>query len=429
MSAYTVQSASSQMALAALIANLNTNYSRIAAILNNGVDGGSTANNIKSATVQRVNMHNNASTGRFFGDIFSTNSHVRKGGTVSKSSGRVFNVAAGRWYVLDGSVTPMETRQVFNSAATTDSVLANRKTYLDMGFDGIIDKNDVAHGAGAPTLAAGHLRFAYLSASASIVPAGIVMLGNSTFAAGSAYAKDYSNHLSVVHNPADIVNDIIIESGFEARSDDNTTNINVTSNITVAADVSGANGVDTGSIANDTTYHIWVIADSNGANSPAGLISLSGTSPTMPTGYDKKVRVAMRRRGTANWHRATTVNKDTYLVNGVVITNNGTATAYTATNLATGLNINGYPNIVKGVYLQAYANNGAGSKVNFLVGRIAGITAASATSLVSFTYETQSDNTSSNLGLVPTSGSAGSVKYKVTAGNGIDLIGYGWQEL
>lgn len=62
--------------------------------------------------------------------------------------------------------------------------------------------------------------------------------------------------------------------------------IEITGTDTADLTVSGAGGLDTGSEAADTIYHVYVIADSTGANSPDTLLSTSSTSPTMPTGYD-----------------------------------------------------------------------------------------------------------------------------------------------
>jgi len=44
------------------------------------------------------------------------------------------------------------------------------------------------------------------------------------------------------------------------------------------------NRLDTGSLANNTEYHIWLIAKSDGTGA-GSLMSLSATSPTLPTGY------------------------------------------------------------------------------------------------------------------------------------------------
>lgn len=54
-------------------------------------------------------------------------------------------------------------------------------------------------------------------------------------------------------------------------------------NLTVDITASGANGLDTGSEAVDTWYYTWVIAKADGTK--AGLLSVSSTAPTMPSGY------------------------------------------------------------------------------------------------------------------------------------------------
>ncbi len=58
--------------------------------------------------------------------------------------------------------------------------------------------------------------------------------------------------------------------------------------LTINAATVGANGLDAGSLANSTWYHMWVI--SNGTT-VAGLLSTSATAPTMPSGYTYKMRV------------------------------------------------------------------------------------------------------------------------------------------
>lgn len=55
----------------------------------------------------------------------------------------------------------------------------------------------------------------------------------------------------------------------------------------------GANALDTGSIASATWYAIWAIAKSDGTT--AGLASTSFTSPTMPSGYTYKARIGAVR--------------------------------------------------------------------------------------------------------------------------------------
>lgn len=71
---------------------------------------------------------------------------------------------------------------------------------------------------------------------------------------------------------------------------------------TVSLDIDGAtvgaNGLDTGALAASTWYSVWVI--SNGTTA-AGLLSLSETAPTLPSGYTHKARVGwIRTDATAN---------------------------------------------------------------------------------------------------------------------------------
>lgn len=61
---------------------------------------------------------------------------------------------------------------------------------------------------------------------------------------------------------------------------------------------SGANGIDTGASTASTWYSVWVIY--NGTTT-AGLLSLSATNPTLPSGYTHKARVGwIRTDATAN---------------------------------------------------------------------------------------------------------------------------------
>jgi hypothetical protein len=73
--------------------------------------------------------------------------------------------------------------------------------------------------------------------------------------------------------------------------------------------VNGANGLDTGTIAASTWYHIWVI-DNGSAGAVLG--SLSATAPTMPNGYSYKCRLgAVRTDGSSNLLRTTQLGNHT----------------------------------------------------------------------------------------------------------------------
>jgi len=70
--------------------------------------------------------------------------------------------------------------------------------------------------------------------------------------------------------------------------------VSVTPNITA----SGANGLDTGSVASSTWYNVYLIST---GSTVAGLYSLSATAPTMPSGYSYFVRVgAVRTDSSSN---------------------------------------------------------------------------------------------------------------------------------
>ncbi len=60
-------------------------------------------------------------------------------------------------------------------------------------------------------------------------------------------------------------------------------------NLTLDTSVSGAGGIDTGSVGSLNTYYIWIIAKADGTES--GVLSLSSTSPTLPTDYTFKGNV------------------------------------------------------------------------------------------------------------------------------------------
>jgi hypothetical protein len=64
---------------------------------------------------------------------------------------------------------------------------------------------------------------------------------------------------------------------------------------------SGNGSLDTGTIANSTWYHVWLIQRSDTLVVDV-LVSTSATAPTMPTNYNRKRRIgAMKTNGSAQW--------------------------------------------------------------------------------------------------------------------------------
>lgn len=95
------------------------------------------------------------------------------------------------------------------------------------------------------------------------------------------------------------VSQVRIETG-ECRDDADSANIILTSPVTVDIEASGANGLDTGSEAADTWYYVWLIRNPT-TDAEAGLLSLSSSSPTMPSGYTEKRYIgSLRNNGGSN---------------------------------------------------------------------------------------------------------------------------------
>jgi hypothetical protein len=84
----------------------------------------------------------------------------------------------------------------------------------------------------------------------------------------------------------------------------------------IASGTSGANGIDTGAIAASTWYAVWTIYNPT-TNTVAGLISLSTTAPTMPSGYTFKARQGMvRTDGSSHFLRTLQYGRDAQYVIG-----------------------------------------------------------------------------------------------------------------
>jgi len=91
----------------------------------------------------------------------------------------------------------------------------------------------------------------------------------------------------------------------------------VLSNISLTANISasGANGLDTGSIASSTWYALHVITNATGS-SVASLFSLSATSPTLPSGYTLFRRVGWARSNSSSLLQLTQkVGSDNFYLN------------------------------------------------------------------------------------------------------------------
>jgi len=81
----------------------------------------------------------------------------------------------------------------------------------------------------------------------------------------------------------------------------NTITLTLSAGTTIDITDAGAGGLDTGTVANDTWYYIWLIYSTSTGLTDA-MFSTSATSPTMPSGYDykRRIRGAVLTDGTAD---------------------------------------------------------------------------------------------------------------------------------
>lgn len=70
------------------------------------------------------------------------------------------------------------------------------------------------------------------------------------------------------------------------RDSTNTFDMEITSTKTLNAATTGINALDTGTFAASKCYALYVVGDSSGFSTTGVLLSLSATTPQLPTGYD-----------------------------------------------------------------------------------------------------------------------------------------------
>jgi len=99
--------------------------------------------------------------------------------------------------------------------------------------------------------------------------------------------------------------------------------------------VSGANGLDTGSEAISTWYYIWAIGKLDGT--VAGLFSTSSSAPTMPSGYTFKALVGAIYNNSSGDFITLRQRGDRVVTENISVLNNGSATSWTAINLAAAI--------------------------------------------------------------------------------------------
>lgn len=95
----------------------------------------------------------------------------------------------------------------------------------------------------------------------------------------------YVNNLQITNDATTPFTKLDIAAG-QARNSTNLCDITLSSAVVLDATTNGANGLDTGSLANSTWYAVHLIGSSVNVSQAAVLLSTSATAPTLPFGYD-----------------------------------------------------------------------------------------------------------------------------------------------
>lgn len=193
------------------------------------------------------------------------------------STDRTINVGAGTGIQVnadDISLSPSTISRLLPSGGTTFQVLSkNSSSDYDVSW----------------LTVAGATAVSYVSQSLSAAQQFQARANISSALKGHIFGMQISN------NSTDSVNDIDISAGECASTETNPVLMVLGSVLTKRLDASwsvgsGNGGLDTGTIAN-TTYHVWIIQRSDTGVVDA-LFSTSPSSPTMPSNYDRKRRIA-----------------------------------------------------------------------------------------------------------------------------------------
>jgi len=230
----------------------------------------------------------------------------------------------------------------------------------------------------------------------------------------------YVNGLEIAKNAAKTIS---LASG-AARDSSNTNDITLSAAVTINGEVVGANGVDAAAIAASSMYAVYVIGDSRKYEATAGLLSLNASTPSLPAGYDMYRRVGwVLTDGTPNilqfWQHGSGQERQYYYDVGISELSGGSATSYTAIDLATSV-----PPIATDVMLDiAYTANGATNKAEFLP-----FGSSTANGIVRFGCGVAAAQVGSACVPCRLDGSVPKIQYKVAASDALTLLVTGYKD-
>lgn len=148
--------------------------------------------------------------------------------------------------------------------------------------------------------------------------------------------RDIVRNLTVENNSGSPNSQVDIDAD-EVSTQDGTGGFQVLSsvNLTVDISVSGLNGLDTGAEAINTWYYLWAIAKTDGTQ--AGLLSISSTAPTMPSGYTFKALIGAIYNKSDGHLRVTKQRNNLAICESIRVLSNGSSAGPTLVDLSTAI--------------------------------------------------------------------------------------------
>lgn len=194
-----------------------------------------------------------------------------------------------------------------------------------------------------------------------------------------------------------------------ARNSTDVNDIISTTALTLNTAERGANGLDQGSMANNTFYAVFIVADSYLNNSPCVLISTSATAPLLPYGYDMFRRIGyVLTNGSAQildfTQRGSDSDRNMWYADAIA-TN---ITAGAATSFATVTASAGAPPLAKQLFVKAVLTADAGAT------RTAALRETSSGSTAGQVFMSSPASTVTTASLVCPCGTSGEIDYLVS---------------
>lgn len=155
-----------------------------------------------------------------------------------------------------------------------------------------------------------------------------------------------------------------------ARNSSNVNDIVLDSAVDIDRNASGAGGLDTGTIAESSTYAVYIIGDSTGYQETAGMLSLDAEQPLLPYNYDMYRRIGwVLTDGSADlehmYYSGDGTARDVWYKDGVSVIAGASSDSWARESIAAGVPAIGADLVVKFYASIHLIPNTAGNRMEF----------------------------------------------------------------